>query len=109
MHRDAERRRFIHLVGHAISSAAATALAGSAWYAQGDDVKQSDDNYSMVTVRPIGIISTPFQEPAGTPIQPSRAKGAFGTVRVREEFAKGLQDLAGFERIWFGLLVSQGP
>jgi tRNA-Thr(GGU) m(6)t(6)A37 methyltransferase TsaA len=64
-------------------------------------MKRPDTGYApMLSIRPIGVIETPFQDPAGTPIQPSRAKGTFGTVRVYEAFAKGLQDLAGFERIW---------
>lgn len=51
-------------------------------------------------IEPIGVIETPFREPAGTPIQPSRANGARGKVRVEPRFWAGLQDLAGFERIW---------
>ena len=51
-------------------------------------------------IRPIGVIETPFHEPAGTPIQPSRANGARGKVRVDPRFWPGLQDLAGFERVW---------
>jgi len=49
---------------------------------------------------PIGIIHSPFLEPAGTPIQPAVARGAEGTVEVFPEFAEGLQDLEGFERVW---------
>jgi len=49
---------------------------------------------------PIGIIHSPYTEPAGTPIQPTVAHGAEGTVEVFPEFAEGLQDLEGFERIW---------
>ena len=37
---------------------------------------------------------------AGTAIQPSRANGARGTVRIDPRFEAGLKDLAGFERIW---------
>ena len=53
-----------------------------------------------LTLRPIGVIETPFPEPAGTPIQPSRAKGAAGRVHVYESFREGLRDLEGFERVW---------
>lgn len=63
----------------------------------------------MLTMRPIGLIETPFQDPAGTPIQPSRAKGALGTVRVYEAFARGLQDLAAFERIWLIYWLHRAP
>ena len=48
---------------------------------------------------PIGVIRTPFDKPEGTPIQPSRAAGARGTVEVLPEFADGLADLDGFSHI----------
>jgi len=51
-------------------------------------------------IEPIGVIETPFHEPAGTPIQPSRANGALGKVRIEPRYQAGLEDLAGFERIW---------
>ncbi len=47
----------------------------------------------------IGIIHSPFKEPEGAPIQPSRAKNAAGTVEVFEEFVEGLSDLDGFSHI----------
>lgn len=53
-----------------------------------------------IQITPIGIINTPFAEPVGTPIQPSRAYGARGTVRLDPQFTDGLKDLDGFERIW---------
>jgi len=49
---------------------------------------------------PIGIIHTPFTSSTGTPIQPSLAEDAEGTVELREEYREGLRDLAGFDRIW---------
>jgi tRNA-Thr(GGU) m(6)t(6)A37 methyltransferase TsaA len=51
-------------------------------------------------IKPIGIIHSPFQEVAGTPIQPAAARGIEGSVEVFPEFVGGLQDLEGFERIW---------
>jgi len=51
-------------------------------------------------IMPIGIIHSPFAEPQGTPIQPSEAGDVLGTVSVDPEYAEGLSDLAGFERIW---------
>jgi tRNA-Thr(GGU) m(6)t(6)A37 methyltransferase TsaA len=63
----------------------------------------------MLTIRPIGIINTPFKDPAGTPIQPSRAKGTAGTVQVHDELAEGLRDLAGFERIWLLYWLHRAP
>ena len=51
-------------------------------------------------LKPIGIIHSPFTEASGTPIQSAVADGAQGWVEVFEEFAEGLKDLDGFERIW---------
>ncbi|MCD6304348.1 MAG: tRNA (N6-threonylcarbamoyladenosine(37)-N6)-methyltransferase TrmO [Planctomycetes bacterium] len=53
-----------------------------------------------MNVKPIGIIHSPFLEPAGAPIQPVSAGGAEGTVVVDEQYAAALKDLDGFERIW---------
>lgn len=49
--------------------------------------------------KPIGIIHTPFTDPAGMPIQPAGATGVQGTVEVFEEFQPGLKDLDGFSHI----------
>ena len=51
-------------------------------------------------IKPIGVIHTPFRVAEGAPIQPAFAEGAEGTIEVLEEYAEGLKDLAGFERIW---------
>ena len=48
---------------------------------------------------PIGIIHSPYSEPAGVPIQGVFAKGATGTVEVFPELAEGLTDLDGFSHI----------
>lgn len=50
--------------------------------------------------RPIGVIHSPFVRAEGTPIQSSMAKGTEGSVEIFEEFAPGLLDLEGFDRIW---------
>jgi tRNA-Thr(GGU) m(6)t(6)A37 methyltransferase TsaA len=55
---------------------------------------------SQLKFDPIGVIETPFREPAGTPIQPSRARGARGKVHIDSRFQAGLKDLGGFERVW---------
>jgi len=52
-----------------------------------------------ITFYPIGVIHTPFEEPAGMPIQPCFADGAPGHVEVFEEFADGIADLAGFSHL----------
>jgi tRNA-Thr(GGU) m(6)t(6)A37 methyltransferase TsaA len=49
-------------------------------------------------MRPIGIIHSPFEEKAQTPLQPVRSQ-AGGTVEVYPEFAGGLADIAGFSHI----------
>ena len=65
--------------------------------------------FEELRLRPIGVVETPFHEPAGTPIQPSRANGARGKVRVDPRFWPGLQDLAGFERVWLIYWLHQQP
>ena len=50
--------------------------------------------------KPIGTIHTPFTKQEGMPIQPSRAKGARGTVEVLPEYSTGLADLEGFSHIF---------
>lgn len=54
----------------------------------------------QLTMEAIGVIETPFRQAAGTPIQPSRAAGMCGTVRVDACYHAALKDLEGFERIW---------
>jgi tRNA-Thr(GGU) m(6)t(6)A37 methyltransferase TsaA len=51
-------------------------------------------------LRPIGVIHSPHTKAAGTPVQSSLAAGAEGTVEVFPQFAAGLKDIEGFERIW---------
>ena len=51
-------------------------------------------------LKTIGVIHSPFREPAGMPINVHQARGVKGTVRVQRRYAAGLKDLAGFERIW---------
>ena len=63
----------------------------------------------QLKLEPIGVIETPFREPAGTPIQPSRAGAARGRVHIDPRFQTGLQDLAGFERIWLIYWLHKAP
>ena len=60
-------------------------------------------------IEPIGVIETPFQEPEGTPIQPSRANGARGKSPRERRFWAGLRDLAGLERIWLIYWLHRRP
>ena len=53
-----------------------------------------------MTLTPIGIIHSPHRQADGTPIQAALAAGAQGTVEVFPEYATGLRDLEGFERVW---------
>jgi len=53
-----------------------------------------------IEYRPIGQIHSPFEKPAGMPIQPTGAEGIRGTVEVYPEFVPGLRDLAGFSHIF---------
>ena len=48
----------------------------------------------------IGVIHTPFGESSGAPIQPVYGKKELGEVEVFEQYAEGLDDVDGFERIW---------
>jgi len=64
---------------------------------------------SLLSIEPIGIIETPFSEPAGTPIQPSRARGVRGRVHLYPDFQDGLRDLEGFERIWLVYWLHRSP
>jgi len=53
-----------------------------------------------IELKPIGIIHSPFKQAAGTPTQPTYANGVEGRVEIFPEYAAGLKDLEGFERIW---------
>jgi len=54
----------------------------------------------LIKYRPIGIIHSPFNSPAGTPIQPAGARDVEGRVEVFSEYTAGLDDLAGFSHIF---------
>ena len=42
-----------------------------------------------ITYRPIGNIRTPFKKQAGMPIQPSGAKGVWGTIKINKDYIDG--------------------
>ena len=54
---------------------------------------------SRIEYKPIGVIHSPFKEPAGMPIQPLGARGVEGRVEVAPAYEEGLQDLSGFSHI----------
>lgn len=61
--------------------------------------------------RPIGVVHSPFVTLDGTPVQPASAgEEAHGTIEVFEEYAAGLADLDGFDRVWvISWLHRSGP
>jgi tRNA-Thr(GGU) m(6)t(6)A37 methyltransferase TsaA len=52
-----------------------------------------------ITYEPIGIIHSPFTEPAEMPIQPKGASGVLGHIDILPQFSDGLADLEGFSHI----------
>ncbi len=52
-----------------------------------------------IVMKPIGVIHSPFDEPAGMPIQPAGAGDVKGTVEIFKEYREGLADLGGFSHI----------
>jgi tRNA-Thr(GGU) m(6)t(6)A37 methyltransferase TsaA len=56
-------------------------------------------SWDAVRYRPIGIIRTPFREPAGTPVQTTSSVGSAGHVDIDPAFAPGLRDLDGFSHV----------
>ena len=56
-------------------------------------------NSEPIILRPIGTIESPFQDPAGMPIQPTGAAEVLGRVVVYPALAEGLDDLDGFSHI----------
>lgn len=50
-----------------------------------------------ITLRPIGVIRSPFHSTQGMPIQTVNAAEVEGELEVLEEFSAGLRDIEGFE------------
>src|SRR5262245_34768124 len=51
-----------------------------------------------ITFSPIGLIHSPFTQPADTPFQTSRSQ-AIGQVELYPQFTDGLQDIDGLSHI----------
>lgn len=67
------------------------------------EADSTEEDAGRCRLRPIGSVHSPFLSPGDTPVQPACAgPEAVGAVEVFEEFAAGLDDLDGFERIWVG-------
>jgi len=58
------------------------------------------DPQSGIKARVIGVIHTPFAEPAGTPIQAVYGKDIEGRVLLYDPYAAALDDIDGFDRLW---------
>ncbi len=56
-------------------------------------------HWNPVSYRPIGIIRTPFTEPAGMPIQAVAGAGIRGTIELRPDLEPGLADLADISHL----------
>jgi tRNA-Thr(GGU) m(6)t(6)A37 methyltransferase TsaA len=52
-----------------------------------------------VTLRPIGIIRTPFADTDGMPIQATAAVGVPGRIELDPDLVEGLADLDGFSHL----------
>ena len=51
-----------------------------------------------MTIKPIGIIHTPFKYKKDTPIQPYKSK-TIGKVKVFKKYQAGLEDIEGFSHL----------
>ena len=71
--------------------------AGSNWIKH----KQPLENLHLplFQFKSIGVITTPFENAAGTPIQPGASKDAAGTVTLDPIYTAALKDLDGFSHI----------
>jgi tRNA-Thr(GGU) m(6)t(6)A37 methyltransferase TsaA len=67
---------------------------------------KSPNHFSL---NPIGVVRSRFARPEDVPIQPVYAGEETATIEVFERYAEGLQDLAGFERIWLLYWFHQAP
>src|SRR5205823_1237683 len=60
------------------------------------------DSMPSITMRPIGVLRTPFPDRVSTPRQPYVAKDAPGTIELLpgHDFEHALEDLDGWDHIW---------
>ena len=52
-----------------------------------------------ISIKPIGIIRTPYKEPKGMPIQGKFEKDVIGRAEIFPEYLEGLKDIEGFSHI----------
>ena len=67
--------------------------AGSNW------IKYNKTQFPSFHFKSIGVISTPFENAAGTPIQPAASKEAAGVITLDPLYNAALKDLDGFSHI----------
>jgi len=53
----------------------------------------------IISIKPVGIINTPYKEPKGMPIQGKFERGVVGTIRLFPEYQIGLKDIEGFSHL----------
>ena len=53
-----------------------------------------------ISIKPIGIIHTPYKEPKGIPIQGKFDKEVFGNAELFPEYQDGLKDILGFSHVY---------
>lgn len=53
----------------------------------------------MIAFKPIGVLHSPFTDPAQMPAQPSSAAGVIGYAHIDPDFVGGLLDLDGFSHL----------
>jgi tRNA-Thr(GGU) m(6)t(6)A37 methyltransferase TsaA len=54
----------------------------------------------MLTLRPIGIVRTPYGETSRIPKGPGAQHDAEGTLEIAPEFEAGLTDIEGFSHLY---------
>lgn len=52
-----------------------------------------------ITLKPIGVVHSPFKDPRGTPIQATSGQGVRGFAEVFGEYVQALEDLDGFSHV----------
>lgn len=67
--------------------------AGSNW------IKHNKTQFPSFHFKSIGVINTPFENAAGTPIQPAASKEAVGVITIDPLYNAALKDLDGFSHI----------
>ena len=63
---------------------------------ENEKAKSPGEGEQVISMKPIGIIHSPYKEAKGTPIQGVFDEKSEAWVELKEPFAKGLKDLDGF-------------